>query len=92
MTKAKKARRLIDEYSFPGFRPLTGLVGVFGDCKARIVRLRRRGKKRSAAAVVESTSLGTTARRGGCAICPAVMRGSIWNWRYVGSNARRVAR
>src|SRR5216684_70706 len=40
-----RARRLVDVYRFPAFRPRAAVRGVFGDPKVRIVRLERRGKK-----------------------------------------------
>lgn len=36
MAKTKKPRRLLDEYSFHGFRPLPRVVGTFGDPHDRI--------------------------------------------------------
>ena len=39
-----RARRLVDVYRFPAFRPRAAVRGVFGDPKVRIVRLERRGK------------------------------------------------
>jgi len=33
----KKIKRLLDEYRFPGFRPLAVIKGKFGDNKARII-------------------------------------------------------
>ena len=39
-----RARRLVDVYRFPAFRPRAAVGGVFGDLKARIVRLERREK------------------------------------------------
>ena len=53
---AKRQRRLWDAYAFPGFRPHPTVRGVFGDPKARVITLKRRSKKRSAAAAVECTS------------------------------------
>ncbi|MEW9572712.1 hypothetical protein ABQJ54_13210 [Rhodanobacter sp. Si-c] len=41
-TSMKHPRRLLDAYRFPGFRPLVGVKGVFGDPKARVVMLVRR--------------------------------------------------
>ena len=35
----RKYRRLVDEYRFPGFRPKARIKGIFGDPKARIIRL-----------------------------------------------------
>ena len=43
-----RKRRLWDAYAFPGFGPETTVRGIFGDPKARIVRLKRRSKKRAA--------------------------------------------
>jgi hypothetical protein len=44
----RRKRRLWDAYAFPGFGPETTVRGIFGDPKARIVRLKRRSKKRAA--------------------------------------------
>ena len=46
-----------------GFRPLPTVQGVFGDPKARVITLKRRSEKRSAATAVECTRAGTTAAR-----------------------------
>lgn len=62
-------RRLTDSYRFPGFKPCERILGVFGDSKARIVRLERTGKKLSAAAVVQHTTVIMIARKGAFAIC-----------------------
>ena len=40
-----KFKHLIDTYRFPGFKPLATVRGIFGDPKARVIRLVRRGKK-----------------------------------------------
>src|SRR3989338_9222550 len=40
----RKKRRLLDEYQFPGFRPKAGIQGIFGDPKARVIRLKRTQK------------------------------------------------
>jgi len=42
----KKQRDLLDEYRFPGFRPRPNIQGIFGDPKARVIRLERIQKKR----------------------------------------------
>jgi hypothetical protein len=34
-----KKVRLLDEYRFPGFRPKAEIKGIFGDSKARVIRL-----------------------------------------------------
>lgn len=36
-----KIRRLLDVYRFPGFRPKARVKGLFGDPKARVIRLER---------------------------------------------------
>ena len=40
-----KYKRLSDAYRFPGFQPLQKVVGIFGDPKARVIRLKRTEKK-----------------------------------------------
>lgn len=75
-TSTKHPRRLLDAYRFPGFRPQATVKGVFGDPKARIVTLVRRGKKRRAAAAVTRSRAGTTARNDVFATCPAATRAS----------------
>ena len=57
----RKYRRLWDTYRFPGFRPSSAVQGIFGDPKARVICLHRRGKKLSAEPVATSSELGTTA-------------------------------
>ena len=44
MAKLPEHRRLADAYIFPGFRPPQGVKGMFGDPKARLITLVRRGK------------------------------------------------
>src|SRR5258707_5956717 len=41
---AKRKRRLWDAYALPDFRPEGTVRGIFGDPKARIIRLTRRSK------------------------------------------------
>lgn len=45
MPKTRTQRRLADTYTFPGFRPRQSVQGIFGDPRARLIRLSRRGKK-----------------------------------------------
>lgn len=40
----EKNRRLLDEYRFPGYRPRAKLQGIFGDPKARVIKLARTRK------------------------------------------------
>jgi len=84
----RKQRRLWDTYRFPGFRPGTTVQGVFGDPKARVLRLHRRGKKRFAQPAVISSEAGTIASAVGCATWGVEIIESIWTSKYVGSIAR----
>jgi hypothetical protein len=92
MPRARKPRRLVDAYTFPGFRPRATVQGLFGDPHARLVTLVRRGKKRSAAHVARFTEAGTTVRGDGFGICPAVRTGFTWIWKYGESTAVGAAR
>ena len=76
---AKRKRRLWDAYAFPGFRPEGTVGGIFGDPKARIIRLRRRSKKLCAAAVDACITVGTIAGPVACATYRAPTRESISN-------------
>jgi hypothetical protein len=77
--------RLWDLYRFPGFSPEHTLSGIFGDPRARVITLKRRGKKRSVAPVVGFTTPSTTGRSAGFATCPVERCGFIWPWRFAGS-------
>ena len=72
-----RKRRLWDAFAFPGFRPEGTVRGIFGDPKARIIRLKRRSKKHRAAVVDTCTTAGTIAGLVGYAICRAPTRGFI---------------
>jgi hypothetical protein len=74
---AKRRRRLWDAHAFPGFRPEGTVRGIFGDPKARIIRLNRRSKKRDAPIADACTAAGTIALSAVCAISLAVTRASI---------------
>ena len=50
----RRTKHLTDAYAFPGFRPLRTVKGLFGDRFARVIVLKRRGKKPSAGPVVRS--------------------------------------
>lgn len=84
-----KKRSLLDEYQFPGFRPKAGIQGVFGDPKARVIRLKRMQKKRFVDVVALFIEVITTKGCEGFEIYLVGMRGFIWKWRfgvfYVGS-------
>jgi len=87
-----KQRRLLDEYRFPGYRPKAGIRGVFGDPRARVIQLKRTGKKRYVDVAVRFTDAITTRRYVGYGICPVGTLGSIWRWRCGGSSAGSVGR
>ena len=84
----RKQRRLWDTYRFPGFRPGSTVQGIFGDPKARVLQLHRRGKKRSAVPAVISSGDGTIASAVGSATWGVEIIESIWTSKYVGSIAR----
>lgn len=77
-----KKRGLLDAYRFPGFRPRATIKGIFGDPKARVIRLERRQKKRHAAFAAHLTGVFTTGRRAAFGICRAARCGFTWKWRY----------
>lgn len=87
-----KKRRLLDEYQFPGFRPRSRIQGIFGDPKARVIRLKRSQKKRYAVAAARYITAITTRQIEGYGIYPVGMPGSIWNWKSGESIARSVGR
>lgn len=87
-----KKRRLLDEYEFPGFRPSSKIQGVFGDPKARVIRLKRTQKKRHAVAAAKYIAVTTTNQDDGYGTCPVGMRGYIWKWKFGASSASGVGK
>ncbi len=81
----KKIKKLLDAYTFPGFRPLAVVKGKFGDNKARIITLVRRQKKLYAAVAERLIKAFTTTKPDWSGICHAAMPGFIWNLRCGGS-------
>lgn len=73
----KKNKKLLDEYRFPGFRPLATIKGKFGDNKARIIRLVRRQKKLFADVAELFIEVSMTAKPDWSGICPAATPESI---------------
>jgi hypothetical protein len=88
----RRVKSLYDGYDFPGFRTLRRAKGLFGDRYARVVVLRRRGKKPAAGLVARSVGPTTTAGGGEFVTWPAVLSASTWNWKYVVSGAATAAR
>jgi len=91
-TSSSRQRRLLDAYRFPGFCPQAVVKGVFGDPKARVVTLVRRGKKLSAAAAAGSSRAGTTAKSDGYATFPAATNAFGWTSKSAASPAGAAAR
>ncbi len=83
-----KNRKLLDEYRFPGYRPMANIKGVYGDPKARVITLQRTQKKRYAAVVGRHIEAITTRRGDAYEICLAGMPEYIWKWKCGESNAR----
>ena len=77
----QKPRRLDDTFRFPGFRPEATVRGIFGDPKARILRLLRRGKKRPVDRVDGGTERYTIARPVEYATSPVATLGCTWSSR-----------
>ena len=75
-----KKRRLLDEYRFPGFCPRAEIQGVFGDSKARVIKLERTQKKQYAGVVAQFIGVITTRRCVGYGIYRVGMHGYIWRF------------
>jgi len=81
----RKNKQLSDLYRFPGFSPEHTLSGIFGDPRARVIALIRRGKKLFVVPVAGSIIPPTTGRSAWFATCPVARCGFIWKWRSAGS-------
>lgn len=79
-----KNRKLWDTYRFPGFRPAPTVTGIFGDPKARIIRLTRRGKKQFVELAGRFIGPFTIGRYGEFETCLAAIPGFTWSWRSAG--------
>jgi hypothetical protein len=77
-------KQLTGVYRFPGFRPLSTIRGIFGDPKARVIRLSRRGKKQNVGPAAKYIDHFTTTRYAEFAICPVATAGYIWNSKFDG--------
>src|SRR3989337_128904 len=88
----RKHRRLHDAYRFPGFRPASTVRGIFGDPKARILRLKRRGEKLCAVSVERFTAPSTTTGTAWFGISPAGTPGCTWRSPSGGSCANGAGR
>lgn len=83
----EKKRRLWDTYRFPGFRAEHTVSGIFGDPKARVIRLMRTEKKRRVEYAALFTIPTTTKRPEGFGTFPVEMCGFFWRWKSDGSFA-----
>ena len=79
----RKTRRLTDAYRFVGFTPQQMVVGIFGDPKARVIKLNRVEKKHVVRNAERSIMVFMTARCAVSAIFHAVTPGSILSWKSV---------
>ena len=73
------SRRLTDLFRFPGVRPYATTRGVFGDSKARVLRLERRGKKTAAGFAARLYAASTTAKFTAFAISLVGTHASTWS-------------
>ena len=87
----RRIKSLYDVYAFPGFRTLRRLKGLFGDRFARIVVLKRRGKKPAAGPAALSVGPTTTSAGEESVTCAVVPTVSTWNWICVVSGAATAA-
>ena len=74
-------RRLQDTYGFRGFRLSPPVHGIFGDAKARVNGLQRRGKTRAAAHMAAPIERVTTVSCAEYANCRSGTRGPSWSWK-----------
>ncbi len=72
----------MDEYRFPGFRPVAKIKGKFGDPKARIITLKRRQKKQYVAIAEPFIKAIMTTRHDLFVIYHVVANGFICRWTY----------
>ena len=87
----RKLRSLKDEYQFPNFVPILPVKGIFGDPRAVVITLFRRGKKRAAVSAERVVDPITTNAPDVCVTCRAGTSGCISRWTCAGFNARSVA-
>lgn len=83
--------RLPDTYRFPGFQPVALVRGIFGDPLARIVTLRRRRKKLSAAFAANPNLASMIESLGASATSRAATRGCSWKWKSDDSTVAAAA-
>jgi hypothetical protein len=85
-------RKLFDTYRFKGFRPAPTVTGIFGDPKARVIRLIRRGKKQFVELAGRFIRPFTIGRLAAFETSLAAIPASIWIWKSAGWIAGRVGK
>ena len=88
----RKIKRLLDEYRFPGFRPVAEIKGKFGDSKARIIPLKRRQKKQRVAVAEQFIKAIMIAKHDLFVIYHVVASGFIWRWTYAALSVINVVK
>jgi hypothetical protein len=81
----RKNKQLWDLYRFPGFSPEHTLSGIFGDARARVIGLIRKGKKLFVVPVAASIIPSTTGKSAGFGTRPVGRCVFIWTWRFAES-------
>jgi hypothetical protein len=87
-----KNRKLWDTYRFPSFRPEPIIAGIFGDPKARVIRLIRKGKKQFVEPAGRFMRPFTTERPAEFETSLAAIPASTWRWKSVGWIAGRAGK
>jgi len=88
----RKTRRLIDEYQFPGVRPIAKIKGKFGDSNALVIPLERRQKKRYVASAEPVINIITIVKRPLLETSLAVQGEYIWRSTYAALPVVNVAK
>ena len=88
----RRTKRLLDEYRFPGFRPVAKIKGKFGDSQARIIALKRRQKKRHVAVAERFIKAIMTTKHDLFVIYHVVASGFIWKWTSAESSVVNVVK
>ena len=89
--EVEKAKRLLDEYRFPGFRPVAKIKGKFGDSKARIITLKRCEKQHVAVAELFIKAI-MIVRHDLFVIYHVVANGFICRWTYAALSVNNVVK
>ncbi len=88
----KNTKQLLDEYRFPGFRPVAKIKGKFGDSRARIITLKRRQKKQHVAVAEPFIKAIMIAKQDLFVIYHVVANVFIWKWTYAALSVINVVK